>query len=90
MTGWQRTVSTIAVVLLLIVAVGLLPRLRIDNRLERWLGDDAAEAADYAAFLRDFGSDELLMVVVTGPVLTPDALELQLAAIESIEAGGEH
>jgi predicted RND superfamily exporter protein len=86
MTGPLRTASTIVVVLLTVVALGLLPGLRVDNRLERWLGDDAAEAVDYAAFLGDFGSDELLMVVVTGPVLTPEALELQLRAVESIEA----
>jgi len=85
MTAPQRTVAGVVVLVLAAASVVLLPRLRIDNRLERWLGDDAVEAAEYAAFRRDFGSDELLMAVVSGPVLTPDALELQLEAVQSIE-----
>ncbi len=85
MTGPQRTVAGVVVLVLTVASLVLVPRLRIDNRLERWLGDDAAEADEYAAFRRDFGSDELLMAVVTGPVLTPDALDLQLEAVESIE-----
>ncbi|MGD8440396.1 MAG: efflux RND transporter permease subunit [Holophagae bacterium] len=86
MTGRWRTASVLVVALLTLAAVALIPRLRIDNRLERWLGDDDVEASEYAAFRRDFGSDELLVVVVSGPVLTPEALELQLEAVEAIEA----
>jgi len=85
MTGPQRTIVGVVVLVLTAASLVVLPRLEIDNRLERWLGDDPAEAADYVAFRRDFGSDELLMVVVSGAVLTPNALELQLEAVESIE-----
>ena len=59
MTGRWRTASVLVVALLTLAAVALIPRLRIDNRLERWLGDDDVEASEYAAFRRDFGSDDI-------------------------------
>jgi hypothetical protein len=83
--SWRRVIAVSAVVATVVVAAAGLPRLRVDNRLERWVGDDAVEAANYAAFRGDFGSDEFLLVAYTGGVFDPAALDLQLEALETIE-----
>ncbi len=61
--------------------------LAIDNRLERFLGDDAASRAAYERFRGLFGSDEFVLVAITGDdVFDADVLELQLAAVEAVES----
>jgi predicted RND superfamily exporter protein len=78
---------TAFVLLAAAVAAGLAARdLRIDNRLERWLGDDEASARIYQRFRSLFGSDEFLLMAVSGPtVLEPEGLDLMLEAAERLE-----
>jgi predicted RND superfamily exporter protein len=60
--------------------------LRIDNRLERWQGDDEAGALLYERFRQLFGSDEFVLMAVSGPtVLEADSLEQMLDAAERLE-----
>jgi predicted RND superfamily exporter protein len=75
------------VILTAAVVAGLAARdLRIDNRLERWLGDDEASARIYQRFRSLFGSDEFLLMAVSGPtVLEPESLDLMLEAAERLE-----
>lgn len=75
----------------LLVLVGLaawqLPRLQVDNRLERWFGEDAAAASDYARFRSAFGSDDFVIAALSADdILSPGSLDAQLAAAETVEA----
>ena len=61
-------------------------RLETDNRLERWAGDDARLARDYAAFVEQYGSDEFVLVAVGGTrLLEAEVLDRMLAAVEAFE-----
>ncbi len=79
-------VSLAAALVAAVVAAFALRGLAIDNRLEQWTGHDHAAAADYRAFRADFGSDEFLLAVLSGPVLTADSLAAQVVAVVAIEA----
>ncbi|HNR31204.1 MAG TPA: MMPL family transporter [Candidatus Hydrogenedentes bacterium] len=62
-------------------------RVRIDNRLERWIEPEGQAARDYERFRELFGGDEFVLVAYTGKELVDEAgLEAQLAALEAIEA----
>ena len=48
--------------LFILLAVFYLPKIQIDNSIERWLPPSAEELAEYESFLNTFGSDALLIV----------------------------
>ena len=52
------------ILLFIIAAVPILPGLRVDNSLERWLPKDSRETQNYNQFLQEFGSDALLILLV--------------------------
>lgn len=81
-----RAVAAAALLLLAVVAGWRATTLRVDNRLERWAGDDRSASEGYHRFRELFGSDELVVVAVTGgDALAPGGLEAMLAAAEQIE-----
>jgi len=82
-----RAVATVVLVVLGVAAGWLATGLEVDNRLERWSGEDREESGRYARFRELFGSDEFVVVAVTGgDALAPDALDAMLEAAETIEA----
>jgi predicted RND superfamily exporter protein len=85
MTG--RTLA--AVVLLGLTAVSLvgLGSLRVDNRLERWMGSDPVHADEYESFRSEFGTDEFVVAAISGrPLFDPEALEIMLGCVDALES----
>lgn len=84
--SWRRAVA-IALVALTIAAAIAASRVRVDNRLERWVDTDPAEARRYREFRERFGSDEFVVVALSGaPIFDPAALDAMVAAQERLEA----
>ncbi len=82
-----RAVAAAALLLLSAAAGWQATTLRVDNRLERWAGEDRSASESYRRFRELFGSDELVVVAVTGgDALAPAGLEAMLAAAQEIEA----
>jgi predicted RND superfamily exporter protein len=70
-----------------VVAAVAASRVRVDNRLERWVDADAEQARRYGEFRDRFGSDEFVVVAVTGrPLFDADSLDAILDAQERLEA----
>ena len=83
----SRAIAALTLLLATAVAGWFAVDLRIDNRLERWFGENSGDAEAYAEFRRDFGSDEFLFAVVGGgEFFTSETLETMLVASERIEA----
>jgi predicted RND superfamily exporter protein len=79
----------LAVSLFALGAVSLvsLRGLEVDNRLERWVGDDPEQTRSYREFRRSFGSDEFVLVAVEADELFgPETLDAMVDAAEAIEA----
>ena len=76
-----------ALLLLLVVPAALsLGRLDVDNRLERWVGDDPAGTDAYRRFRATFGSDEFVLVAVAGAdLLSAESLDLRVEAVGAVE-----
>jgi len=73
-------------VLLTAVAPWGIPRLQLDNGIERWVTSKDA-AANFLAFQQDFGGEDFLLLAYTGgPLFDEDALDLQRKVAEAIEA----
>jgi len=51
----------------ILLAFYYLPKIQIDNSIERWLPPYAKELAEYESFLNTFGSDALLIVAFDDP-----------------------
>ena len=84
--SWRRAVA-IALVALTAAAAVTASRVRVDNRLERWVDTDPAEAGRYREFRERFGSDEFVVVALSGaPIFEPAALDAMVAAQERLEA----
>lgn len=84
--GPWRSIGGVALILLGLAALPLAARLGVDNRLERWTSSDRAAAERYAEFRRLFGTDEFLMVAVSGrDPLEPAALDLLVATVNRLE-----
>ncbi|HPC81786.1 MAG TPA: MMPL family transporter [Thermoanaerobaculaceae bacterium] len=81
----RRTVAWVLVAVAPIAA-WLAGRVVVDNRLERWVGRDGAEAQHHEAFRRTFGSDEFVLVAISGPLFEPAALDLAVRCLGSLEA----
>ena len=61
--------------------------MRVDNRLERWVDTDPAEARRYHEFRDRFGSDEFVVVALSGvPLFDAESLDAMVAAQERLEA----
>jgi predicted RND superfamily exporter protein len=79
------------VVAWLLVAVAvpaaiLMTRLKVDNRLERWTGANADARQIYDEFKATFGSDEFVVIALTGvPLFEPESLDAMMAAAGTIE-----
>ena len=74
------------VVLSLLAGVGA-ARLRLDNRIEHWLGSESETAARHERFQQLFGDDGFVLVAYGGrDPLTSEALELGLTVAEGLEA----
>jgi predicted RND superfamily exporter protein len=59
----------------------------VDNRLERWVDADAADARRYGEFRDRFGSDEFVVVELSGrPLFEADTLDALVDAHERLEA----
>lgn len=83
---WRRAVA-VALVALTVAAAVAASRMRIDNRLERWVDTDPEEAQRYREFRERFGSDEFVVVALSGaPVFDPASLDAMVAAQERLEA----
>lgn len=86
MTVTRRGAVAALLVVLALPAAWALRGLSVDNRLERWTGDDAAGRAAYERFLRLFGSDEFVLAVIAGgDGLSPESLDLGIESVERIE-----
>ena len=84
--SWRRTVA-VALVAVTAAAAVVASRVRVDNRLERWVDTDATEAARYREFREMFGSDEFVVVALSGaPIFDPQSLDAMVAAQERLEA----
>lgn len=84
----RRPRDVVAAVLLLLAVLGgwAATHLEVDNRLERWFGDDSDEAARYQRFRAAFGSDDFVIVALTADdILAPASLDQMLVAAEAIE-----
>jgi len=83
---WRALVAAVLVAAAVVSAV-LAPRLRVDNSLERWAGSDPGQAASYQRFRQLFGSDEQVLVAVSGrPLLDEESLDLLTSCLEQLEA----
>lgn len=77
---------------LVLLALGVLAaffclQLRIDNRHDRLISSSNQEAIDYQAFLDTFGSDEFIIVALSGkPLFDEESLDAMLEALERLEA----
>lgn len=80
----------IASILLLILAASLAPwalTVNVDNRIEKWLDSSGSSAQSYQRLLKDFGTDEFIIIGFGGQdPLDPASLLVQLEAHESLEA----
>jgi predicted RND superfamily exporter protein len=77
----------VGLVLLTVVSAVAASRVRVDNRLERWVDADPEEARRYREFRDRFGSDEFVVVAVSGrPLFEPDSLDAMVDAQERLEA----
>lgn len=54
----------LGMLLFIFAAAFLVPELRVDNSLERWLPSDSPAIQNYRRFLSEFGSDALLILIV--------------------------
>ena len=62
-------------------------QLEIDNRLENWIASPAEDQRRYDQLRATFGSDEFVLIAVTGPRLfDAQALDTQLDVVEELEA----
>ncbi len=83
----MRRAIAAALVLLTVLGAVAASRLRVDNRLERWVETDPAEAARYREFRERFGSDEFVVVAFAGGSLfEPRTLDDMVEAVERLEA----
>ncbi|MCU0292365.1 MAG: MMPL family transporter [Thermoanaerobaculaceae bacterium] len=83
----RRRLAAIVVLALVPLAAWLARGVVVDNRLERWVAPTGAEERHYADFRRAFGSDELIVVTVTGPPLfEPAALAAMTDCLGRLEA----
>ncbi len=84
--SWRRAVAFVLLAVTVAAAVAA-SRVEVDNRLERWVDADPHEARRYREFRDRFGSDEFVVVAVTGqPVFEPDSLDVMLEVQERLEA----
>jgi predicted RND superfamily exporter protein len=63
--SWRRAVA-VALVALTVAAAVAASRMRVDNRLERWVDTDPEEVKRYREFRERFGSDEFVVVALSG------------------------
>lgn len=68
------------------LAAWLASHVVVDNRLERWVGRDGTDAQRYEEFRKTFGSDEFVLVAISGPLFEPAALDLTVRSLASLEA----
>jgi len=81
-----RRAVAVLLVTLAVPSLWQLRRLEVDNRLERWVGNNQAQAKIYEEFLATFGSDEFVLAVITADdVFSAEVLELALDAAEAAE-----
>ena len=84
--SWRRAVA-VALVALTAAAAVAASRMRVDNRLERWVDTDPEEARRYQEFRDLFGSDEFVVVALSGaPLFDAESLDAMVAAQERLEA----
>jgi predicted RND superfamily exporter protein len=79
--------ALLAVLLLLLgaLAAWLASGLTMDNRMDRMLSDSGPEAKNYERFLKEYGSDEFVIVGITGkPLFDQAALDVMVAAYEEL------
>jgi len=76
----------LGVVIAAAICATLIPRLEIDNRLERWAGRDAEQQEVYERFRATFGSDEFVLVAVGGaPLFEDEALGVMVDVAARLE-----
>ena len=84
-----RRAAALVLLALVPVAAYLARGVVIDNRLERWIAPGTADERRYADFRATFGSDEFVVVAVSGrPLFEPEAVRLLgdcLARLEAVE-----
>lgn len=67
-------------------ALVAVPHLGIDNRLERWMGSGGEDGRRYEEFRAVFGSDEFIVVAVSGrPLFEESALDVMLVVLAELE-----
>lgn len=75
-----------ALLILAVPALFLLPRLHVDNRLERWVHPEERDAQNYDRFRELFGNDEFIVAAISrDDLLTQPALDAAVQALETLE-----
>ena len=84
-----RARARLKVGLTIAIAVGcglLATRIETDNQLRSWTTPGEEDALRYESFLETFGTDEFVLVAISGPELLEEAsLDRMLEAVERLE-----
>lgn len=82
---WRELIAVL-VLAAAVPAVWALRGLTIDNRLERWVGTGTEDEQRYREFREVFGSDEFVLVAVTGrPLFEETTLDLLVSVLDELE-----
>ena len=80
-------IAPFVIALLCAAAVYACFQLEVDTRHDRMLDQSSVEAREYRRFLEEFGSDEYIIVALSGrPLFDVDNLDLMVEALEELEA----
>ncbi len=82
-----RSACAVVLVLLGLLLIPSALKVRVDNRIERWIEPNSSDAHLYKEFRHLFGTDEFILAAYTGKdIFSGKALDLQLAVLAQLEA----
>ena len=78
--------AALALIVAGLIALLFASKVHVDNRLESWVRRDKSETERYHHFRQTFGSDEYVIVAVTGqPLFVDSTMDPLLDALEALE-----
>ncbi len=81
-----RTLLAVFLLIATVPAIFTVRDVSIDNRLERWIVADDKNARAYKSFKNTFGTDEFIIITITGkPLFEHETLLMMIDAVEVIE-----